>query len=484
MDTYEEPVVDPVVLYDLALNETNVAVWSWDPRRNRVFVSPGWKALVGYAADDATERSEEWFQRVAPEHRADMQRMVDACREGKRDRFEIEHLLHTVGGHPIWVLTRARALRNAAGEIVQLLGSSIDVTEDHLRRQTLLESESRFRYLADVAPIMIWMSGPDASSSWFNRRWLEFRGRSLQQEVNEGWREGIHPDDRQKRFDTYLDAFQARREFQVEYRLRDRAGQYRWVLDCGAPRFSADAFFMGYIGGCIDVHRQRMACEALKDEQHLLRELLRHNDRDRKLVAHDIHDGLIQDVFAAEMILQYVAQDPGLPSPLIAQLEQAGHSLQRAIVEARRLISELRPLVLEDDGLVSAIGYLVAELTREEGIEITYQHHGDFRQLSPVLEGNLFRIVQEALNNIHQHSRASSASVDLFCDSQQIELEIRDSGRGFDPGGDFRGHHGVSGIRERARLFGGQCQIESQPGEGTRIRVSLPVRAEIELPEV
>ena len=118
---------------------------------------------------------------------------------------------------------------------------------------TLRESEQRFRLVADAAPVLIWMSGVDKLCAFFNKRWLEFTGRSLEQEMGNGWAEGVHRDDLQKCLKTYTEAFDARKPFVMQYRLRRNDGEFRWISDDGVPRYDADGAFTGYIGSCIDV---------------------------------------------------------------------------------------------------------------------------------------------------------------------------------------------------------------------------------------
>jgi PAS domain S-box-containing protein len=120
--------------------------------------------------------------------------------------------------------------------------------ERRQKTNALTESEARFRSMADTTPVLIWMSGPDKLCTFFNKGWLDFTGRSLQQELGTGWAEGVHADDRDRCLHTYVSAFDARGEFTLEYRLRRRDGQYRWVVDKGVPRFGPDGVFLGYIG--------------------------------------------------------------------------------------------------------------------------------------------------------------------------------------------------------------------------------------------
>lgn len=139
-----------------------------------------------------------------------------------------------------------------------------DITERKQIEAQLRESEQRFRAMADSAPAMIWVSGVDKSRTWFNRGWLEFVGRSMDQELGNGWTENIHPDDFERCLHSYATAFDARQPFDVEYRLRRYDGAWRWILDNGAPRFDPNQEFSGYIGSCIDITERKLAEERFR----------------------------------------------------------------------------------------------------------------------------------------------------------------------------------------------------------------------------
>jgi PAS domain S-box-containing protein len=161
-------------------------------------------------------------------------------------------------------------------EFVQGLQLIAEVFANALARQradlALRESEARFRLLADTAPVLVWMSGPDKLCTYLNKPWLDFTGRPLRCELGDGWSAGVHPDDAQRCLDTYRRACDARLAFRREYRLRRFDGEYRWILDTGVPRFDADGTFEGYIGSGIDITDQKQAAEK---EAHLREQLTR-----------------------------------------------------------------------------------------------------------------------------------------------------------------------------------------------------------------
>src|SRR6185503_17762089 len=137
-------------------------------------------------------------------------------------------------------------------------------------------TQEQFRRMADAAPVLIWMSGIDKKCTWFNRQWLEFVGRTIEQEVGDGWADNVHPDDVRRCLHTYVTAFDIRRPFSMEYRLRRADGEYRWVLDNGVPTQGEDGTFTGYIGTCIDITDRTRAERALQSTQERFSRFMRH----------------------------------------------------------------------------------------------------------------------------------------------------------------------------------------------------------------
>jgi PAS domain S-box-containing protein len=224
--------------------------------------------------------------------------------------------------------------------------------------------------------------------------------------------------------------------------------------------------------------RRRVEAD-LRGQQQLMEQLLAAHERDRQLTACEVHDAIVQDIIAALMLVETYHDACQNTTPAASQQEstmQKALSLLRGTIdEARRLIDGLRPQIIEEVGVVGAIEYLVVEQPRGGNTEVTFTHQVRFNRLAPLLEGTIYRIVQEALNNVQRHSGSERAEVKLWHEDDRVFIEVRDWGIGFAPEQVTEHRLGLRGIRERARLLRGNAEIISSPGNGTIVRASLPI---------
>ncbi len=171
----------------------------------------------------------------------------------------LEYLLPT-NNEELWF--EARIVYTDGDNVLSVVRN---VTERKRVEESLRESAARFRMMADTAPMMVWMSGTDKLCTFFNRSWLEFTGRPIEKELGDGWTQGVHADDYNQCLNTYVTAFDERKGFRMEYRLKRFDGEYRWIFDEGVPRYTPEGSFAGYIGACVDLTERRKAEEALRN---------------------------------------------------------------------------------------------------------------------------------------------------------------------------------------------------------------------------
>jgi signal transduction histidine kinase len=219
--------------------------------------------------------------------------------------------------------------------------------------------------------------------------------------------------------------------------------------------------------------------EALREEHRRLQQMLALHEKERRLVAYEIHDGFVQQVVGAQLLVQAAcAKLVSEPARARETLESIVRLLTESIADARRLIGGLRPPLLDDAGVIAAIDYLVEETERRGGPAVEFVHDVRFERLAPPLETAIFRIVQESLTNARRHSGSHRVRVELKQQGDRLRIEVRDWGGGFDRTQIPPDHYGLEGICERARLFGGKAAIDAAPGKGTTILAELALADE------
>jgi PAS domain S-box-containing protein len=328
------------------------------------------------------------------------------------------------------------------------LGLARDITERKRLEQTLREGERKLRALLDQTFQFIGLLTPEGNLTTANKTALAFSGVSeasvigkpfwqtpwwehspaLQEELREAVKRAAHG------------------EFvRLEATHLAANGALHWVDVSLKPVKDEGGNVAVLIAEGHDITDRKRAEEAIREERRLLREMLDLHEKERKLVAYEIHDGLAQHLAGA--LYKFQAIEPirkGDPAAA-EQLEHEGIALLReAMGETRRLIGGLRPPVLDEEGIVPAIEYLVAEHKRRDGIEVEFTHDPDIERMAPPLEAALFRIVQESLTNACRYSQSRKVSVELRRNNGRVQVDVRDSGVGrraerpFRPAGNSR----------------------------------------------
>ena len=235
----------------------------------------------------------------------------------------------------------------------------------------------------------------------------------------------------------------------------------------------------------VDVTKRHGAAEAKDEKLAAVEQVLKLNDRERQLIAYEIHDGFVQQMLTALMQLDAYRWSVGDIQPNAEQkLDAVTDALRQGAAEARQLIERVRPPDLATAGLAGALRTLTQRVSQSAEISVELSIDQGFPRLAPESELAIYRIVQECLANVQRHSKSDRARVELKEGDRDLEIAVQDWGTGFNPDSVGTGHYGLVGVRDRARLIGGRTQIDSSLGQGTRLTLTLPRNAETVSPTV
>jgi PAS domain S-box-containing protein len=245
--------------FQLIADTAPVMIWITGTDKLCTWVSKPWLEFVGRTLDQELDNG--WSENIHPDDFEACQRAYAAAFDA-RQTFSMEYRMRRQDGEYRWLLDSGAPRYDDHGAFTGYIGSCIDISDRKRVEDALRTSEQRFRLMADAAPVLIWTSGIDKLCTWFNKPWLDFTGRTLEQELGNGWTENLHAEDARRCLGGYGEAFDARKPFTMEYRLRRNDGEYRWMIDHGVPLYGAAGEFTGYIGSCIDITERKQAEEA------------------------------------------------------------------------------------------------------------------------------------------------------------------------------------------------------------------------------
>jgi len=419
-----------------------VAVLNADGRIIRI--NKEFTRMFGYDPHEVLERSVNDL--IVPE------RLAESALEYNRrlksgDRVEVETVRRPKNGTDVHVSLLAVPVNSASAGQVANYAIYRDITERKRVEERLLESEVRFQAIADTAPVMIWTTGTDGLCNYFSKPWLDFTGRTMQQEVGMGWTEGVHPDDVQGCLDRFLPAFHDRLPFRMEYRLRRADGEYRWVDESGIPRYTPGGEFAGYIGCNIDITDRKSA----EEERERLRQVqseLAHINRVTTMgelaasIAHEIKQPISAAHTNAKTCLRWLGRN----QPDIKEAREAASRVIQDVIRSSEIISRIRVLFKKGEPErewvdVNEVIREMISLMRSEAARHTISIRTELAPQLPDVRADRVQLQQVFLNLMLNGIDAiieGNAAGDLTIKSErnsdcQVLISVSDTGIGLPP---------------------------------------------------
>jgi PAS domain S-box-containing protein len=468
----------------LAFAGAQEGVWDWNLETDAVVYSPRWKEMLGYADDEIVPTLRAWEELLHPDDRPRAEALTDAVTRGQRT-YEGEFRLRHKNGHYVTVLTRGLPIRrDGNGPVVRIVGTHLDITERKRTELALRESEERLTLAFAGAQEGIWDWDLETDAVVYSSRWKEMLGYA-DDEVEphiSAWERLVHPDDRAAADRAHESVVRGQPTYEAEFRLRHKEGHYIHVLSRGFPvRREPGGPVIRIVGTHFDL-TERQKREAERARTELLAHLVFVQEDERRRIARDMHDHFGEQLTALSLRIGALKKACGHGADLAAHLTALEVIADRLDRDVDQLVWELRPTALDDLGLRAALANYIQEWSRRADIVAELHTSGlsDDRLPSEV-ETALYRIAQEALNNVAKHSGARRVEVILERRSDCVLLVLEDDGVGFEQpdntavGGGF----GLVGMQERAALVGARLQVESTPGKGTSIIVRMPAPARV-----
>ncbi len=483
-------------IYQRIVEAVPEGIWVVSPEGRTIFCNERMAEILGTDVD--TMQRLTCFDPVFQSDLAEAQRQFGLQISGNLRPFDFR--LRRVDGSAVWVGISCKPMFDENGVSTGLLGLFTDISQRRQSEAALQESEERFRNMADTAPVMIWIAGPDKLCTYFNKCCLDFTGQTMEQKVGEGWVAGLHPEDREGFLAKFSYCFDTRQEFQTAFRLRRADGEYRWALTTGVPRFTAGGVFAGFIGSCVDVTELRNT-----QEQSFARQKLESIGVLAGGIAHDFNNLLAG--IQAEAELATTELEDG-ESPL-----EGMHRIRLAAGRGAEIVRELMIYTGQDNTVPPDEPVDLSQLVDEmlELLKVSISKHTalktDLRQNLPSVLGRASQIRQIVMNLVINASEAigddggvirvatsrtilsngpgPNKSANLQA-GEYLKLDVSDTGGGmtkevqakvFDPffSTKFAGRGlGLAVVQGIVRDHGGVINLVSTPGQGTKFEILLP----------
>jgi PAS domain S-box-containing protein len=474
----------------LATRAASIGIWDWDVVNDQLVWDEAMYRLYGVQKKDFTGAYDAWAKSLAPEDLEWANEEVQAALRGERE-FAPEFRIVWPDGSVHFTQAASQTFHDEEGCPIRMVGVNYDVTERKLAEEALRESQRRFSDTLANLQMLAVMADTDGNITFCNDYLLRLTGWERHEVIGRNWFDMFLPEQEKERVSTLLD--EVPQEGLVtphfENEIKTRSGEQRLVKWTNTTLRDLNGQFIGVAALGDDITQRKLAEEQLlasREQLRALSERLRRVKEEEGIrIAREIHDELGSALTSLKWSLLrfdkvYSATDH---SPAQAtgrkEIEEMVGLVDATINTVRRIASELRPGVLDDLGLVSAIEWHAQQFQELTGIVCRFESSIENVDLNREQATTIFRIFQEAMTNILRHAQATKVNVLIEEEEGEFVLEIKDNGRGITESEKSGTRSlGLLGMRERAHSVGGRIEINGIAGKGSLLLVRLPIHAD------
>ncbi|MBW1851016.1 MAG: PAS domain S-box protein [Deltaproteobacteria bacterium] len=472
--------------YRLIAENVSDVIWTLDMNMRLTYLSPSSEKLRGFSVDEAMNHTwkdtlthdslkvaGDTFKKAVEETNVEDQ-------EAFNESYVLELEMKCKDGSTVWTEIHATFLRNSEGRLSGVIGITRNISERKRAEEQLRESEERLSLALDATQDGLWDWRVPEDEVIFSPRLKELLGYEVNERIPNSmdyWTSRIHPDHHNSTIHHVEEHLEKKASFNFDFLYTFKNGEYRWVNSRSIVLYDEKSKPYRVVGSVRDINKMKETEDLIRN---LTQSLITSQESERQLISRELHDTVAQDLSSSritcEMLLKYKSLTPGARK----QISEVSGNLHKTLKSVRDISYELRPPGLEELGLVRTLYQLCNDFSEKTGVPVDFQSAGiDNLNLNYNTKINLYRLLQEGLNNVRKHADAGNIIVRLISSFPHIILRLEDNGKGFDlkerlAKASSEKRMGLRSMKERSRLLHGSMDIESSPGKGTKVIIKIP----------